>query len=67
MMNIKEQLKNIKEVSGLELKKTSLDVDSAVWKKYAETAKKTNLSMKYVNTVMVQYFTEELERIMEER
>lgn len=66
-MNIKEQLKNIKEVSELEIKKSSLDVDAATWKKYSKAAEKTNLSRKYVNTVMVQFFTEELERLMEEK
>lgn len=64
-MNIEEALRNIEESSNLNITKRSFDADEKAWESYSEAAKKTNMSKFYINTVMLQLFTQELNKILD--
>lgn len=66
MLNIKEALRTIQETSSLKIGKRSFDCDDTAWEEYSQAAKRTNMSKFYINTVMLQFFTQELNKILDE-
>ena len=66
MYDIKEAMKTIQDSSKLDIGKRSIDIDNDVWRQYCELSKKTNLNKSCLNTIMCQFFSEELKKLLEE-
>ncbi len=57
-------IKYIDTTKKLNINNRTIQVDDELWNRYCEVARRTNLNKSVVNSMMLQYFTDELEALL---